>query len=53
MCLQFDGPLPSNTPNEASPTNADDNLVIRGNLFFNGPADLSIGDGQDGGDSSE
>jgi hypothetical protein len=39
---------PSAGTNIPSPANTDANLRIRGNIFFNGPPDLSLGIGEDG-----
>lgn len=42
--LTIDGPrAPSSGSNIPSPARVDDNLVLRGNLFWNGPADLPVG----------
>jgi hypothetical protein len=48
---QFALPGPLTTAagsNIASPARSDDNVVIRGNLIWNGPADLPLGIGGDG-----
>lgn len=48
--LAIYGPRPASAAsNIASPAHSDDHLVIRGNVIWNGPADHSLGLGEDSG----